>query len=197
MSYGHGIHLDGAFDRAVFAAAARDIRTLIRRSEIDVVGASGRPNSLPIAEQNRIAFNGVNHNCVCGSSEPEIRPLCPRDCRAYYRWGSEKGQPFIIDVSSDEYLRHSRRHQYWFDCKTWNLPYDEVVKMSMIVLKHHLGDSITLNGKGNWLHHWGAGHEWHVQPPKRTPGGAVGVYEHVFPERAPVQNVLSSEGIGF
>ena len=50
MSYCHDIHLDSDFDRAAFVAAAKDIRTLIRRSEIEVVGPSGRPNSLPIVE---------------------------------------------------------------------------------------------------------------------------------------------------
>ena len=76
MSYCHDIFLDKEFDRAAFAAATRDIRTLIRRSEVEVVGQSGRPNSLPVVEEFRIALNGVNHNCVCGSSEPEIRPRC-------------------------------------------------------------------------------------------------------------------------
>ena len=48
MSYCHDILLDKEFDRAAFAAAARDVRTLIRRAEVKVVGPSGRPNSLPI-----------------------------------------------------------------------------------------------------------------------------------------------------
>lgn len=86
---------------------------------------------------------------------------------------------------------------YWFDCETRYLPYDEFVKMSMIALKHLLGESIELRSKGSWAHHWGAGHDWHGEPPKRTPGGAVDVYEHIFPGQAQVQNVLSSEGIGF
>lgn len=143
------------------AAAVGDISTLIRRSEIKVVGPSGRPNSLSIAEDNRMAFNGVNHNCVCGSSEPRIRPLCPRECRSYDRWGSDRGQPFVIDVGSEEYLCRTNRHQYWFDRKTWNLPYDQLVQMSMIALKHQLGESIELHSNGNRADHWGAGHEWY------------------------------------
>ena len=66
MSYCHDIYLEKNFDRAAFAAAARDIRTLIRRSEVQVVGPEGRPNSLPIVEDERIAFSGVNRHCVCG-----------------------------------------------------------------------------------------------------------------------------------
>ena len=197
MSYCHDIHLDIDFDRAAFTAAVGDVRTLIRRSEIEIVGPSGRPNSLPIAEENRIAFNGVNYNCVCDSTEPEVRPRCPRECRAYDRWGVETGQPFDVDVRTEAYLLRPTRHQYWFFCKSNYQPYDELVQMSMIALKHHLGESIELHSKGNWAHHWGAGHEWSGRLPTRTPGGAVDVYEHIFPERAPVQNVLSSESIGF
>jgi|GEM_PF-6450989 len=197
MSYCHDIHLDKNFDRAAFAAAAIDIRTLIRRSEIELAGPSGRPDSLPIVEELRIAFNGVNHNCVCGSSEPEFRPRCPRECRFYDRWGSDAGQSFIVDIRSEEYLLRPKKDQYWFYCKTYQKPYDEMVKMSMIALKHHLGDSIELSSKGNWAYHWGAGYELAGRPPKRKRGGAVEVYEHVFPDRAPVQNILASESIGF
>ena len=197
MSYCHDIHLDKNFDRAAFAAAAIDIRTLIRRSEIELAGPSGRPNSLPVVEEFRIAFNGVNHNCVCGSSEPKVRPRCPRECRAYYRWGSDAGQSFIVDVRPEAYLRCSRKDQYWFDCKAYHKPYDKLVKMSMIALKHHLSDSIELSSHGNWSYDWGAGYELSGQTPRRTPRGAVAVYEHIFPERAPVQNIFSRESDGF
>ena len=69
--------------------------------------------------------------------------------------------------------------------------------MSMIALKHHLEDSIELSSKGNWAYHWGAGYELAGRPPKRVRSGAVEVYEHIFPERAPVQNILARESIGF
>ena len=197
MSYCHDLELDFDFDRAAFAAAARDIRTLIRRSEIEIVGPSGRPNSLPVVEDARIAFNGVNYNCDCGSSEPESRPRCPPECRPYDRWDNDMGQSFIVDINSSGYMSSSRGGQYWFDCKTYRKPYDEMVKMSMMALKHHLGDTITLHSKGNWAYHWGAGHERSDGTAKRARGGAVEMYEHVFPERAPVQNILASESIGW
>ncbi len=197
MSYCHDIHLAKDFDRIAFAAATRDVRILISRSEVKVVGPAGRPMSFPIVEEDRIAFNGVNQNCVCGSSEPERRPFCPPECREYDRRSSDAGQPFVVDVKSTEYLLRSGKHQYWFDCKTYRKPYDEMVKMSMMALKHHLGDSITLHSKGNWAYHWGGGYELTGRPPKRNQGGAVEVYEHVFPDRAPVQNILNSESIGF
>ena len=199
MSYCHDIFLDKEFDRAAFAAAARDVRTLIRRAEVMVVGRSGRPNSLPIVEAERIAFNGVNRNCVCGLTEPDDEDLCLPECGNIYLNRSDTGQPFSVDVREEQPLNWylKRENRYWFDCKTYRKPYDEIVKMSMIALKHHLGDSITLHSKGNWAHHWGGGYELAGWPPKRDQGGAVEVYEHVFPDRAPVQNILASESIGF
>ena len=58
MGYGHRIYLDKDFDRGALADAFKDIRTLIQRTEIKVVGPEGRPNSLPIVEDDRIEFNG-------------------------------------------------------------------------------------------------------------------------------------------
>ena len=199
MSYCHDIHLAKDFDRIAFAAATRDVRTLISRSEVKVVGPASRPMSFPIVEEDRIAFNGVNQNCVCGESEPEDRSLCSLECRRNFRWESDAGASFIVDVRSEAYLNSDpfRKDVYWFYCKTWHKPYDEVVKMSMMALKHHLGDFITLDSKGNWAYHWGAGHELPGQAQTRIPGGAVAIYEHVFPDRAPVQNILNSESIGF
>ncbi len=59
MSYCRDLLLVYDFDRAAFAAAARDVRTLIRHSEIEVVGSSGRPNSLPVVEELHITFNRI------------------------------------------------------------------------------------------------------------------------------------------
>ena len=71
MGYAHDFHLDGEFDRTAFAAAVEDIRTLIRRSEIGVVDPSGRPDTMPMLEDDHISFNGVNYNCICSSEAPE------------------------------------------------------------------------------------------------------------------------------
>ena len=71
MGYGHQIYLDKDFDRAALADAFKDIRTLIQRTEIKVVGPEGRPNSLPIVEDDRIEFNGANYNCVCDKGDSE------------------------------------------------------------------------------------------------------------------------------
>ena len=206
MSYCHDLLLDGDFCRDAFAAAAQDVRTLIRRSEIEVVGPSGRPDSLPIVEEFRIAFNGVDENCICGSVEAEIRPRCPPECYGGQWLWISTGQAFDVDVRPSEafggvkprggYPKASREGRYWFDCKTHYKPYDKMVQMAMMALKHHLGNSIELHSKGNWSYSWGAGSDRGGRG-VRIPHGAVAMYEHIFPERAPVQNILDGESVGW
>ena len=45
MGYAHDIDMDLDYDRAAFAAAVADIGTLFRRSELPIVGPSGRPTN--------------------------------------------------------------------------------------------------------------------------------------------------------
>ena len=62
----------------------------------------------------------------------------------------------------------------------------------MIALKNHLGDSVVMRSKGRWEREWGVkcrrpdGSKWEG----RDHPNAIEVYEHVFPERAPVLNIL-------
>ena len=72
------------------------------------------------------------------------------------------------------------------------MPYDKMAMMAMIALKHHLGDSVIINSKGRWKIEWGA---WFAVP-EYLSKSAVGTYRYVFPERAPVQNILDREGGG-
>ena len=93
--------------------------------------------------------------------------------------------------------RESRRKlstlddRYWFDCKTRRKPYDQAVMLAMVALKHHLGEQIELHTKGSW-------YRWTDDDPLSTWDGwssssVVALYEYVFPERAPVKNILSYE----
>ena len=185
MGYSHWINLSKDFDRTAFAAAVDDISTLIRRTEIKVAGPEGRPNSLPILEPDRVEFNGVNHNCVCGKGDSE--ELCLAECLIDNR-RDHSCEIFYMDVRPAVLLEHRLyRGAYAFDCKTNRLPYDKMVMLAMIALKHHLGDSLTAGTKGRWAYEWGAGSQWSSV---RLQGGAVAIYEHVFPERAPVQNFM-------
>ena len=188
MGYGRQIYLDKDFDRGAFADAFKDVRALIQRTEIKVVGPEGRPNSLPIAEDDRIEFNGANYNCVCDKGDSE--ELCPPE-----RWVENRRDhswvAFSIDVRPEEFALHRLYgNAYSFDWKTNRLPYD---KMAMIALKHHLGDSVIMGSKGRWNIEWGAG----FAVPECLSKSAVGTYEYVFPERAPVQNILDREGEGW
>ena len=196
MGYAHDIHLDGEFDRTAFAAAVEDIRTLIRRSEIEVVGPWGRPDTMPILEDDHISFNGVNYNCICSPEAPEYhcpRRWCAVECTVR-RDGS--AQAFTADVRPDAPLSPFHEGLYWFDCKTHRLTYDPVVMMAMIALKYHLGDLVVMRSKGRWEREWGAycrrpGGSWRQG---RGHPNAIETYEHVFPARAPVRNILEETG---
>ena len=190
MGYGHQI-LDKDFDRGALADAFKDIRTLIQRTEIKVVGPEGRPNSLPIVEDDRIEFNGANYNCVCdkGDSEELYPPECLIDNRRDRSYVA-----FSVDVRPEELALHRLYgNAYSFDWKTNRLPYDRMVMMAMIALKHHLGDSVIINSKGRWKIEWGAG----FAVPEYLAKSAVGTYGYVFPERAQVENILHREGGGW
>ena len=190
MGYGHQI-LDKDFDRGALADAFKDIRTLIQRTEIKVVGPEGRPNSLPIVEDDRIEFNGANYNCVCDKGDSE--EWCPPECLIDNR-RDRSYVAFSVDVRPEELALHRLYgNAYSFDWKTNRLPYDRMVMMAMIALKHHLGDSVIINSKGRWKIEWGAG----FAVPEYLAKSAVGTYEYVFPERAPVQNILDREGGGW
>ena len=191
MGYAHDIHLHRDFDRKAFAAAAADIRTLLRCLEIPLAGPTGRPETLPVVEDDFIAFNGLNHACVCDPEDPEYHTFKRCNWRnECNRSDNDSAQPFVVNVGSGVRRRaHSRTDYYWFDCKTRYLQYDLAVMVSMIALKHQLGEQIVMYSKAAWQGGW--------KYAPRHPGGAVGVYEHVFPERAPVRNILDQDEYGW
>ena len=184
MGYAHDIELHRNFDREAFAAATADIRTLISRLEIPLAGPTGRPGTLPVVEADYIAFNGLNEFCTCDPEDPKYHSdrRCRWKCGRGY---NDCGQPFVIDVRPGIALSRWHRDRYWFDCKTQYKPYDLAVMVTMIALKHHLGESLVMYSKAAWAGGWNYSRRHH--------GGAVGVYEHVFPERTPVQNILDQD----
>ena len=69
--------------------------------------------------------------------------------------------------------------------------------LALVALKHHLGDRAETHSRGMWsmwespndfLFMWGRA--W------SRSSSVVSMYELVYPERAPVQNVLTREGDG-
>ena len=199
MSYGHSIYLDTDFDRAAMGAAFLDIRELIARTEIKVVGPEGRPKSLPVIKDGFVAFNGINHNCVCDESNDRYHELyiCSRGCWSGDRWRDDSCVPFWIDIRPEElekdWYYNTYGNRYCIDCTTRRKPYDKMVMMAMIAVKHHLGDAAKMHSKGRWDIEWSIGAGFST--PKTEPG-AIATYEHVFPNRAPVPNILSYEGDG-
>ena len=203
MSYVHDIHLDLDYDPAAFAAAVADIRMLFRRTELPVVGPTGRPATTPVLEDDYIGFNGINRDCTCDPHAPWYHS---RDeyctlvgCGTLYPGPNNDGeQPFVMDLTRGPLRGAPRsRGRHWFDCKTRLKPYDQAVMLAMIPLKHHLGEQIDLHSKGSWT-------MWEVSDRVMVSGrrgwstsSVVALYEHVFPERAPVRNILSHEVDGW
>ena len=177
MGYAHDIYLHKDFDREAFAAASDDIRRLLGRMEIAVAGPTGRPGTMPIIEHDYIAFNGVNHACVCDPEDPAYHTdaICAPAC---YRWRIDTRMPFDVDARADVPLSSLHEDHHWFYCKTRRLPYDRAVMVAMLALKHHLGDSAIMRSHGSWRGVWQR---------------AVRDYTHVFPERAPVENILDGD----
>ena len=199
MSYVHDIHLDLDYDPVALAAAVADVRTLFRRTELPVVGPTGRLATTPVLEDDQIAFNGINRDCTCDPDAPWYH------CRDEYCMvvgcgapdpgpNNDGGQPFVMDLTRGPLRGAPRsRGRHWFDCKTRLKPYDQAVMLAMIPLKHHLGEQIDLHTKGSWA-------MWEVRDLVMVSGrrgwsssSVVALYEHVFPERAPVKNILSHE----
>ena len=187
MGYYHSMTLDKGFDRAAFAAAVEDIRTLIDCAGVPIAGPFGSPGSLPILEEALIAFNGVNDNCVCTVSH---WGFWPHQSQCYS--GSlvdDSCEAFLVDVRSETYTDRHDETRYSFDWKTDYKPYDLVVMLAMVALKHHLGDSSVMESKGPW-HCWQYGTGYWRENPRNC---AVGIYERAFPDRAPLQNILNEE----
>ena len=201
MSYVHDIHLDLDYDPAAFAAAVEDIRTLFRRAELPVVGPTSRPATTPVLEDDFIGFNGINRDCTC---DPDAPWYHSRDeycvfvgCGAFGSGPNDDGgQPFVMDLTRGPLRGASpSRGRHWFDCKTRRQPYDLAVMLAMVPLKHHLGEQVDLLTKGAWS-------LWEVRNSLIASGrrgwstaSVVALYEHVFPERAPVRNILSHEAM--
>ena len=204
MGYAHDVLLDKNCDPAAFAAAVEDVRTLTRRIEIPIVGPSGRPTSRPTLEDSCIEFNGVNFGCVCPGDIEEGRGLldCSKECftkpNGFSKARDESYQPFCVRLMPEPgvfsrklYRMPNGRFGDWFDCKTRRRPYDLLVMVSLIALKHHLGEAISVYSKATWPGAWsvGPGGFWSANPSL----GAIQVYEYVFPDRAPVQNILDND----
>ena len=197
MGYAHDIFLDIDYDRTAFAAAVSDIRTLFRRAELPIPGPGGRPGTTPVLDADFVGFNGVNQNCVCDPDYHGLDGCWNATCWSFHR-GENVGQPFVIDLKPDRpYGITQMDGRYWIDCKTRHKPYDQAVMLAMIALKHHLGDQVEMHSKGRWDVQWSlGGSPWDRFAGRNLPG-PIDIYEHVFPDRAPVANILACEGDGW
>lgn len=157
MTYAHYLFLDPDFDRVAFTAAVDDIRTLFRRTELPVMGLSGRPGTLPMLEDDVIAFNGINHDCNCDPQSPDYHDLfhCGPTTRCSLvhprNDGNDRGLGFRMDLKPER-AGHMQtlEGKLWFDFPTRRRAYDQAVMLALVALKHHLGDQAEIHSKGMW-----------------------------------------------
>ena len=98
LSYLHEIHLNGDIDRSVFSAAAGDVRTHIRCSEVPVAVPGGRRGAIPELKDDHISCDGVDLNRSCSPEDPGYHgphQSCSLDCSS---WRDGSGQCFKVDV---------------------------------------------------------------------------------------------------
>lgn len=141
MGYTHYYEiLDTKADLKI-AEIGRDIAEVIRRCEVPIGDMYGAPDSRPLISPSRIEFNGI---------EPEA-------CDDF-------SYPPMFDLNPSLGLREG-----YVYCKTHRYPYDIVVCVSLLVIKHHLRDNVRLssNGRLNEL-------AWRK---------AIALHDHIFKDR--------------
>ena len=118
-----------------------DIAAVIRRCEVPIGNTQGTPGSRPLISPRHIAFNGIDPEACEDFSYPPMFELNP--CL-----GLREGYSY---------------------CKTHRYPYDIVVCVSLLIIKHHLGDNVRLssNGRRNEL-------AWRK---------AIALHGHIFKDR--------------
>lgn len=190
MGYDIDMYLD--FDHAAFNAAVEDVGTLIRRSEAPVAGTSGKPSTLPILEDEIFELNWVNRSCRCPAPKLEKRiKRCRGGCNPeYYRvvYDDDGYQAFIVNVNDNRYILCiglDSTFVHCLYCSTCYKPYDKVAMLAIPELKQHMGASISLKTKASWSK-FGVG-SYSENP---VPNSPLAIYDHVFPDRAPVKNIL-------
>ena len=116
-----------------------DIASLIAASDVSIVNDAGEPGTLPLIADDMVLFNGEEPD----SCEPF---QYPPDTEWNRRYGLPVGFGRV---------------------KTSFYPYDEVVKASLMVIKHHLGEDVEVSSADDVL---------------GTPE-AVSLFERTFPDR--------------
>ena len=162
------------YDRDKFAEAIKDIALLLRRSEIPVVNVHGIPDTLPSITATSVSFNGITRRCKCDANNFD------RGEHEWVCWARQEGEESPCeDDSGDPFTLDGETIGLEY-CVTNRKPYDAVVGSALLALKHHLPSHFFIASDGKWNVEWKHGAK------DGTPS-AVALYEHVFPERAPVK----------
>ena len=120
---------------------AADVEAIIMASEIQIGNYEGDPGTVPKLGPDEIHFNGIAPENYETFSYP------PR-----FEHNREVG--------------HSEGFNF---CKTEYRPYDSVVCATLIAIKHHLGDYVTVNSDGKFdnADEWGAAYELYFRALRR------------------------------
>jgi len=127
MGYTHHWYQDGELDADKFKKASADCKKLCKGSSIQF---EYDDNKLPIFTNEQIRFNGI------GEDGYEIF--------------------FIERVYKSSYPQTNRSGRYYSFCKTAQKLYDRYVVACLIILKHYLGDSISISSDGD-IDDWSEG----------------------------------------
>ena len=120
MGYTHYYEILDTKANLKIVEIGRDIAEVIRRCEVPIGDVHGTPGSGPLISRRRIAFNGIEPEACDDFSYPPMFELNPG-------LGLREGYAY---------------------CKTHRHEYDIVVCVSLLVIKHHLGDNARLSSNG-------------------------------------------------
>lgn len=121
MGYTHYWYQDEKLDADLFDKASKDCQKVCHHGDdVHIQLEYDQPN-LPIFSENQIRFNGV---------------------------GEDGHETFSISKDSESRASNDRGQQFDF-CKTAYKPYDKYVTACLVILKHHLGDAISVSSDGD------------------------------------------------
>ena len=116
---------------------AADVKSIIMASEIKIGDWTGKPGSKP-----ELGPDEINFNAMRPQDYENFR--YPPQFEQNHRTGIEEGFSF---------------------CKTARKPYDPVVCATLIAIKHHLGEYVSVNSDGDFdnPNEWGPAYELYAR----------------------------------
>lgn len=141
MGYTHYYRVEDPSSSLKTREIAADLRLMHLRSEWPLSDGAGTPGGVPQFGPEGIEFNGIGEERL----ETFQYPPCARQ------------------------NQQAGLHPGFGYCKTAHRPYDTFVAAALLVIKHHLGEGVSIYSDGS-----PAGREWRR---------AIDLFQHVYPGR--------------